>query len=146
MWKKGLFFAVSALGLFAAAPAHAERFTYEAPAVSYRAPVGYHRRWMPRARFGFGWRPVAQPVYQQPIYQRDYFADQVRAELGNLEAEVRARVAAGQLDGNALTTMEAGRDDLQADLVDLSAKGYLTDADRGHVENDLRLLREKLGC
>jgi hypothetical protein len=94
----------------------------------------------------------AQPVYTQPQYPQPYddgcgaFTNQVRTELGNMEEQVRARVAAGQLDGGALTTMEAARDDLLRDLQDLSAKGYFTDADRGHVESDIQQLRARFGC
>ena len=89
-----------------------------------------------------------QPVYNQPVYNNgcNAFAEQVRAELANIEAAVRARVQTGELDGNALTTMEAARDDMQQDLVDLSAKGYVTDADRAHIEHDIQLLRSKFGC
>jgi hypothetical protein len=94
-------------------------------------------------------QPVyTQPVYNQPSYDNgcDAFADQVRAELQSIEYSVRLRVADGELDGNALTTLESARDDMLQDVSDLSAKGYVTDADRAHIERDMQLLREKLGC
>ena len=99
-------------------------------------------------------QPVyTQPVYTQPTYtQPSYdngcsaFADQVRGELQSIEYSVRARVADGELDGNALTTLESARDDMLQDVSDLSAKGYITDVDRAHVESDMQNLRQKLGC
>ena len=98
-------------------------------------------------------QPIAQPVYAQPTYAQPvrqddcgWFSQRINAELGQIEAQVRYRVAAGQLDGSALTLMESARDDIREDVVDVSAKGYVTDADRAHIENDLTQLRQKLGC
>ena len=170
-WKIGLITAVSALGLFATSAAQAQEYfrpsTVARPVVQrttvarpmrtrYRT-VWYRGRWVRRPIYTTT-VVQAQPVYTQPIYtqptytQPSYdpgcnaFADQVRAELNQLEDAVRAKVSAGYLDGNALTAMENARDDINEDIVDVSAKGYVTDADRAHVESDLAKLRQKFGC
>lgn len=179
--KTGILAAVSALGLFAAAPAaHADSFYGRAPArpiVTVRAP-GWHGRtvrWAPRyvaprvvaprvvvapsgyspvvavpPSYGY---PIAQPVYTQTSYTQtgyddgcNHFVDQVNRELSQLEYDVRVRVSNGQLDGNALTMMESGRDDIREDLSDVSQKGFINDADRAHIEADVQALRQKLGC
>jgi hypothetical protein len=162
--KFGLITGVSALGLFAAAPAHAHEHDYSYKPTTIMRPIRYYGapytaywyrgRWARRPVYvqpGYQYSPVYsydQPSYQQqPRYGNgcNVFAERVRAELANIEATVRARVAAGQLDGNALTAMESARDDINEDIVDVSAKGYLTDADRAHIENDVRMLHQKFG-
>jgi hypothetical protein len=147
----------AALCLFAASAANAQELDYRATAVAspvFRYPARYRTAWY---RGHWVRRPIylrpaysyAQPVYQyQPPVESDgchAFAEQVRGELNQLEEAVRERVAEGQLDGNALTTLESARDDMLEDVSDLSAKGYLTDADRGHIERDMQLLRQKFG-
>jgi hypothetical protein len=158
--KTALITAVSALGLFAAAPAQAQSYyaPYYAPAgvsFRYRGPRFHRVRVVRRPMYA---PPAYQPspmsyTYTQPVYEQsayddgsNAFAAHVRWELGNIESQVRDRVAAGELDGSALTTMEAARNDLQEDLVDLSAKGYIAAADRAHLESDLQQLRQKFGC
>ena len=172
-WKIAIITAVSALGLFAASAANAQEYYYRPTTVaqpvqqSYRRPtaryrtVWYRGRWVRRPIYV---QPVVQtPVYTQPVYTQptytqptytqpsydngcDGFAEQVRGELNSIEWSVRTRVADGELDGNALTTLENARDDMLQDVNDLSAKGYITDADRAHVESDMQNLRQKLGC
>src|SRR5438093_1549529 len=104
--KTGIIGAVSALGLFAAAPAHAQSFSFQAPHVSFsmQRPYGYGRP----VRYGwYGYRrPAArpvyvqpvyqQPVYQQPVYQAQYptnpdawFVQRVNSELNQIEGAVR---------------------------------------------------------
>ena len=108
----------------------------------YRTPrVRWHR---PMYRYQAPVYPTAQPVYQS--YYQDSFADHVRGELQQIEESVRARVESGELDGNALTAMESARDDIQRDVVDVSAKGFIDPADRGHIEGDVQALRQKFGC
>jgi hypothetical protein len=159
-FKAGIMTTLSAIGLFAAAPAHAdEYYGYRATIVHpirFYTPFWHRGRWARRPIYAppvYRYAPAYsydQPVYQEPSYANGYgydgFAEHVRAELAYIEAAVRDRVAAGQLDGNALTAMESARDDINQDLSDLSAKGYFTDADRAHVENDVRMLRQKFGC
>jgi hypothetical protein len=162
--------ALSAVGLFTAAPAHAQAYVYGPGQVIVRdhrmaryAPSWYRRHWMRRP---FYLQPgytvdyatpsyvVAPPVYPQPpVYAQPIqdngcgaFSAQIRGELANVEAAVRDRVAAGELDGDALTAMESARDDIDEDVVDVSAKGYITPADRAHIEDDIRRLRARFGC
>jgi hypothetical protein len=174
-WKISLITALSALGLLAAQAAHAEGYNdhrrttvarpaYQ-PAPRYRT-IWYRGRWVRRPIYvqpvyqqpvyqqSVYQQPVyTQPVYQQPVYQQPVsdngcsaFAGQVRAELNRIEGEVRGRVQTGALDGNSLTAMESARDDILQDISDLSAKGYVTGADRAHVERDVQLLRQRFGC
>src|SRR5215471_15876810 len=132
-WKIAIITAVSALGLFAASAANAQEYYYRPTTVArpvqtqtYRSParyrtVWYRGRWVRRPTYV---QPVVQtPVYTQPVYTQpvvqqpvytqpsydngcNQFADQVRAELSSIEWSVRTRVADGELDGNALTTLE----------------------------------------
>ncbi len=173
--------ALTAAGLFAAAPAQAQAQAYgyrRAPAVFRNsfapryAPYRYGR-WMHRR---YTVRPVyqvpsysyvqpsysyvgpvvpqpaydydSQPSYPQPVYSDDSgaFAEHVRVELANIENAVHDRVAAGQLDGDALTAMESARNDIEQDVTDVSAKGYISPADRAHIEQDVQKLRERFGC
>jgi hypothetical protein len=143
--KAGLLTATSAVGLLSAVPARADVYV-AAPQVRYESAPrwhGWHRRRLiyPRPVYSYSYGYRVDPGY----YQYD-FGTQVRAELGQIEGAVRERVEAGQLDGNALTAMESARDDIQQDVVDVSAKGYLTDADRAHVEGDIQALRQRFGC
>ncbi len=166
--------ALTAAGLFAAAPAQAQEYVYRPAPTVFRNWFGPryapHRsgRWMHRR---FTVRPVyqvpsysysyAQPTYPQPVYVYDSqpsypqpvysddsgaFAEHVRVELANIENAVRDRVAAGQLDGDALTAMESARNDIEQDVTDVSAKGYISPADQAHIEQDVQKLRERFGC
>jgi hypothetical protein len=162
-WKIGVITAVSALGMLAASAASAEEYYHYRPVAVARPVRAYRYPRYRSVRYGGRWvRPpdYVQPIvgapipfYEQPVYEQptvDYgesaFAAEVRAELGQIEGSVRERVAAGQLDGRALDAMENARDDLNEDLVDVSAKGYLTDADRAHIQEDLAKLRQQFGC
>jgi hypothetical protein len=167
-WKIALITALSAVGLFAASAAHAQEYNYGyyrpttvARPVVRRTPryrsVWYRGRWVRRPIYV---TPVvqAQPVYTQPVYSQpvytqpvndngcNEFSDQIRNELSQLESAVRERVYGGELDGSALTAMENAREDISQDVVDVSAKGYITDADRTHIENDIAKLRTQFGC
>lgn len=171
-WKIGLITALSAVGLFAASAARADEYyrptTVAQPVYQrntfarfvrtprYRS-VWYRGRWVRRPIYvtpvvqtqPVYTQPVySQPVYSQPVYDNgcNEFADQIRNELSQLESAVRERVYEGQLDGNALTAMENAREDISQDVVDVSAKGYITDADRTHIENDIAKLRTQFGC
>jgi hypothetical protein len=156
--KTGIIAATSAVGILGAAPAHAQ--FYVAPQAVRFAPqpmrvaapparplryahgrVRWHR---PVYRYEAPIYPTAQPLYQG--YYEDSFAGQVSAELAELEGAVRARVYAGELDGSALTAMESARNDIQEDVVDVSAKGFIDPADRAHIEGDIQALRQKFGC
>src|SRR5215468_9583069 len=133
-WKTSLITAVSAIGLLAAPAAQAHDYYYRPTTVArpvfHRMPryrtYWYRGRWVRRPIYV---QPIYQyqaPVYsyqeptysyqqqpaysyQQPTYDNgcNAFAEQVRAELTNIEEAVRARVANGELDGNALTAMES---------------------------------------
>jgi hypothetical protein len=172
-WKISLITALSAIGLFAASAAHAQEYNYGyyrpttvARPVVQRTPryrsVWYRGRWVRRPIYV---NPVVQtqpvytppvytpPVYTQPVYTQptydngcNAFESEVRGELSSIEWAVRARVQTGELDGNALTAMESARDDMLQDVSDMSNKGYITDADRAHIDRDMQLLRQKFGC
>jgi len=171
--KVALLGAVSLLGVFTAGAAQAQPYRYAPPArvvregrarraqPHYRS-VLYRGHWVrrpivvqpaagfevPVAGYGYDGYGYGNPYVQAaaPTDPCQAFSAQVKAQLSQIESAVRARVAAGQLDGNALTAMEAARDDLQQDVADLSAKGYVTDADRAHIDRDIDGLHQKFGC
>ncbi len=167
-FKVGIVTALSALGLFAGA-AYADPIWVQGQTVVAQPVVRV--RW-PRARwnrvryrysypytygqygaygqYGTYGQYGVQPVYQQtPVYNQTsdctdpaLFAEQIRAEMNVVDADIRYHVQAGSMDPSALASLNAGRDEIERDLAEAMAKGYITEADRQHLEQHVQELRD----
>jgi hypothetical protein len=87
----------------------------------------------------------AAPGAQDP----SVVAFQIRAEMNRAAEDVRFDVGQGVVERRALAALEADRQEIERDLAEASAKGYITADDRAHLEQhvqELRDLRDQLRC
>jgi hypothetical protein len=110
---------------------------YERPAVSYRPVVA-----VPVASQWRGY-PVADA--QDP----SQVAVQIRAETDRAADDLRFDVRQRAVEPRALASLEADRQEIERDLAEASAKGYITADDRAHLEahvQEIRDLRTQFAC
>ena len=76
-------------------------------------------------------------------------AMEIRAEADRAADDLRFDVRQGAVEPTALASLAAGREEVERDLAEASAKGYITPADRAHLEEhvqEIRGLREQFRC
>jgi|SRR5215831_17307429 len=103
----------------------------------YRAAVA-----MPVPSYGYGYMPAGA---QDP----SVVATEIRAEMDQAAQDLRFDVRQGAVEPRALASLEADRQEIERDLGEASAKGYITAADRAHLEQhvqEIRDLRTQLRC
>jgi hypothetical protein len=155
----GALLAASLFGLVGQAKADALRVNVAPPRVHYVQP-GWRREWV-RFRRPY-WRAVAVPVpapVAVPSYGYGYagadaqdpwvVAAQIRAEMDRAAEDVRFDVRQGVVEPRALASLDGDRQEIERDLAEASAKGYITAEDRAHLEQhvqEIRDLRDQLRC
>jgi len=98
--------------------------------------------------------PVAVPTYRYGYVGADaqdpsVVAAQIRAEMERAAEDVRFDVRQGVVEPRALASLDADRQEIERDLSEASAKGYITADDRAHLEQhvqEIRDLRDQLRC
>lgn len=113
------------------APTVQVAFATPPPPVYVAPPVepGYTYR-QPRWGFRRGW--------QNPTV----FAYRVRAAMNQADADIRYHVQSGSVSPDALRALEDDRQEIERDLSEASQKGYITSADRAHLEEHVQEIRD----
>ena len=127
-------------------------YVTRAPRAEWRGRPTYYRRPVvvapvapvvaPVVNYGYGY-PVAST--QDPAL----VATQIRAEADQAAADLQFDVRQGAVEPQALASLNADRQEIDSDLAEASAKGYITDADRAHLEahvQEIRDLRSQFRC
>ncbi len=118
----------------------------------YRPTYGnnYRYRWGYRPHWGYRQVVIAPPVTPPSyVYGGGYrvdnchaFADQIRGEMNVVDADIRYHVQQGSVSAQALNELNAGRDEIERDLAEALQKGYVTDADRQHLQQHVQEMRD----
>jgi hypothetical protein len=133
------------------------RVVVQAP-VARVTPVRYGRydsrhRWgrpivvSPAPVYGYGGTYVSAPAPRGE--NPSYVASEIRNQVSQLDNDIRYHVQSGSIRPEALAQLDADRQEIERDLAEASAKGYITAADRQHLEEhvqEIRDLRERFRC
>jgi hypothetical protein len=120
-----------------------------APRAEWRGRPYYYRRRavvVPTVNYGYGYGysyPVANT--QDPAL----FATQIRAEADQAATDLQFDVRQGAVEPQAIASLNADRQEIERDLAEASAKGYITADDRAHLEahvQEIRDLRSQFRC
>jgi hypothetical protein len=133
------------------------RYIAPPPARVVSAPVRYER-YRNYDRYGhWRWdrRPIVvntAPTYTYGVYGGEdpgYFASQINSEMVQAVNDLQFDVRNGTVRPEALNQMSADENEISRDLSEATAKGYITQDDRAHLEahvQEIRDLRDQFRC